>query len=125
MLVVLGAVDAVVPPTITNVRRQRIPELREQLLPRRSPTRRLRQRSVEVEDDRFRHASSLAQGCDNLVNGGMVRAVGIDMRVANAVTRAQNERRAQLLHPLTGFVNVVPALRGFARSLPCSRMQKT
>src|SRR5689334_10235120 len=67
VFVVLGAVDTVVPPTITHVGRQRIAELGEQLLPRRTPARRLGQRPVEIEDDGFRHGSSVAQGFTNAI----------------------------------------------------------
>ena len=52
MLVVLGAVDAVVPPAVAHVGGKLVAELGDELLPRRPPVAGLGERAVEVEDDR-------------------------------------------------------------------------
>src|SRR5205085_2825799 len=58
VLIVLGAVEAVVPPTVAHVFGQLVPGRRDQIGPRGTPVGRLGQRAVEVEDDRFHAATA-------------------------------------------------------------------
>ena len=60
MLVVLGAVDAVVPPALADVVGEVVAELGDELVPGRPEAGRLRERVVEVEDDGLDHQSILA-----------------------------------------------------------------
>ena len=61
MLVVLGAIDAVVPPPFADVGGEVVPELGDELFPRRAEVRRLGEGVVEVEQDGLDHQVILAE----------------------------------------------------------------
>ena len=54
----------------------------------------------------------------------MVRAVDIEVLVANPITRADHERGPDLPYPLARFVDVVSTPRRFPSCLPRTRVQE-
>ena len=80
VLVVLDAVDAVVPPAVAHVGGELVADLGDHLLPRRSPVGRLGERAVEVEDDSFHWSVGQTPTAARIVGDRrVVGAVGVDV----------------------------------------------
>ena len=70
------------------------------------------------------YRSGVAQRSHDLFDARMIRAVGIEVLVANPIARADHEGRPDLLHPLARLVDVVSTLRRFPSCLPRARVQE-
>ena len=124
VLVVLGSVEAVVPPTVTQIVGQVEADFGDHLLPRRSPVGRLGKRPVEVEDDRLHDGSVRPRP----PRGSRERARGRCCRrqrgCSALIARTEHEGRAELRHALARLVDARAALPGLDRCRPRARVQE-